>query len=59
MSQFQIGDTVSIGPETEPVEGIVTGVMFEGGGVSYRVAWWDAGDRCSQWLEPVELRAVE
>jgi hypothetical protein len=36
--------------------GIVTGVLVDGGGVTYRVAYWNDGTRREDWCLAAEIR---
>ena len=53
-----IGSRVKIGTERDPIDGIVTGICLKGiSEVTYEVAWWNGGNRCTAWLTPEELIA--
>lgn len=54
------GRACEIGPEDEPIDGVVcetslTGTVV-GLAVEYRVVWWQDGTRNEEWLSSCEVR---
>lgn len=51
--QFRLRQIVKVKELSRP--GIVTGCLVDHDGISYRVAYWNNGDRKSEWLFAEEL----
>jgi len=59
MKVFQPGTRVHVGPQHQPLVGMVNKVMIEGKDAptaTYKVSWWDGRTRKEEWFENHEVR---
>jgi hypothetical protein len=52
---FAVGSTVTIGDD---INGLVTGILLDGDGLQYKVAWWSGRERKCEWLTNDEVHPV-
>ena len=50
---FAVGSAVVVGSD---IPGLVTGILVDGDGLQYKVAWWAGSERKSEWLTAAEVR---
>lgn len=56
---FAPGSKVEIHPGKAPIKGtVLEAAIATGGGVRYRVAWWNGRSRSEDWLEACEVQAA-
>ena len=58
---FESGTPVWIGGDSQSngISAIVVEVAINGGRVSYRCVWWSEKSRHNEWLEAIEVHAVD
>jgi len=61
-SIYRYGDRVLVGPDGGKIEATVLGVELRGPGyqrVSYLVSWWEDKNCKTEWLDAIQVEAIE
>jgi hypothetical protein len=61
-SVYRYGQRVLIGPETGKIQATVLACEFRGpdfGKLIYLVSWWSDADHKSEWMDAIEVEAVD
>lgn len=61
-SVYRYGQRVLVGPETGKIQATVLACEFRGpdfGKLIYLVSWWNDGDHRCEWMDAVEVEAVD